>query len=56
MDEKKIWGQRGRDALFVGCVYMPTESSSVSLLDSCYELLKEDVLSFLKKGCKMFVI
>ena len=46
----KIRGQRGREALFVGCVYMPTESSSVSVLDSCYELLKEDVLSFKEKG------
>ena len=44
----KIRGQRGREALFVGCVYMPTESS-VSVLDNCYELLKEDVLSFKEK-------
>ena len=28
---------------------MPTESNSVSACDSCYELLKEDVLSFKEK-------
>ena len=46
----KIRSQRGREALYVGCVYMPTESSSVSVLDSCYELMKEDVLNF-REGC-----
>ena len=46
----KIRSQRGREALYVGCVYMLTESSSVSVLDSGYELLKEDVLSFKEKG------
>ena len=29
---------------------MPTESSSVSVLNSCYELFKEDVLNFKEKG------
>ena len=52
--EESIWlrirGQRGREALFLGCVYMPTESSSVSVLNSCYELLKEDMLNFKEKG------
>ena len=46
----RIWGQRGREVLFLGCVYMPTESSSVSVLNTCYELLKEDVLNFKEKG------
>ena len=29
---------------------MPTDSSSISVVDSCYERLKEDVLSFREKG------
>ena len=40
-------GGRGREAL---CVYMPTESYSVSVSDSVYEQLKVDVLSFKQKG------
>ena len=45
----KIRSERGREALYIGCVYMPTESTSVSVMDSCYERLKEDVLSFKEK-------
>ena len=29
---------------------MPTDNTSVSVMDSCYERLKEDVLSFREKG------
>ena len=29
---------------------MPTDSTSVAVLDTCYERLKEDVLSFREKG------
>ena len=29
---------------------MPTDSTSVSVMDSFYERLKEDVLSFMEKG------
>ena len=29
---------------------MPTDSTSVSVVDSCYERLKEDVLGFREKG------
>ena len=29
---------------------MPTDSKSVAVLDTCYERLKEDVLSFREKG------
>ena len=46
----RIRGQRGREALFIGCIYMPTESNSVNVLDSSYDLLKEDVLKFREKG------
>ena len=46
----KIRSERGREALYIGCVYMPTDSTSVSVMDSCYESLKEDVLSCREKG------
>ena len=46
----KLRGERGRGALFVGCVYMPNDSASVSFLEECYSTLKEDVLSFREKG------
>ena len=46
----KLRGERGRGALFVGCVYMTTDSASVSFLEECYSKLKEDVLSFREKG------
>ena len=29
---------------------MPTDSTSISVIDSCYDRLKEDVLSFKEKG------
>jgi hypothetical protein len=31
-------------------VYISTDSSSVAVVDSCYDRLKEDVLVFRKKG------
>ena len=46
----KIRSERGREALYLGCVYMPTDSTSISVMDSCYERLKEDVLSLRAKG------
>ena len=42
----KAWGGRGRSALYVGCVYMPTDSTSVAAVDAGYVRLKEDVLTF----------
>ena len=30
----KLRGERGREAIFVGCVYMPTDSASVSFQKS----------------------
>ena len=52
--EESVWmkvrGERGRLALYIGCVYMPTDSTNVAVLDTCYERLKEDVLSFREKG------
>ena len=32
------------------CLYLPTDSSSVAVVDSCYDRLKEDVLGFREKG------
>ena len=43
----KVHGERGRAALFVCCVYLPTDSSSVAVVDSCYDRLKEDVLGLI---------
>ena len=45
----KIRSERGREALYIRCVYMPTDSTSVSVMNSCYEGLNEDVFSFRKK-------
>ena len=54
MYEESVWmkirSERGREALYLGCVYMPTDSTSISVMDSCYERLKEDVLSLRAKG------
>ena len=51
--EESVWmkvrGERGRSALYIGCVYMPTDSTSVAVVESCYGRLK-DVLSFREKG------
>ena len=46
----KVHGGRGREALYIGCVYMPTTTASASMTDACYENLKEDVLIFKEKG------
>ena len=38
--EESVWmkvrGERGRSALYIGCVYMPTDSTSVAVVESCY--------------------
>ena len=51
--EESVWmkvrGERGRLALYIGCVYMPTDRTSVAVLDTCCERLKQDVLSFREK-------
>ena len=43
----EVRGGRGRSALYIGCVYMP--STSVAAVDAGYVRLKEDVLTF-KRG------
>ena len=40
----KVWGEK--DVY----IYMATDSTSVAVLDTCYERLKEDVLSFKERG------
>ena len=35
-----------RSALYIGCVYMPTDGSGTAAIDDSYSLLKEDVLTF----------
>ena len=46
----KVRGGRGKESLYIGCIYMPTTTASVSTMDACYKNLKEDVLIFKEKG------
>ena len=39
----EVKGERGRNTLFWGCVYMPTDSENVSVIESSYSKLKENV-------------
>ena len=32
----KLQGERGRLALYIGCVYTPTDGKTVTVLDTCY--------------------
>ena len=48
MDES-MWWEREGSYLYLLHIYMPTASTSVSVIDSSYEKLKEDVLSFKQK-------
>ena len=43
-------GGRGKESLYIGCVYMPTTTASVCTMDACYKNLKKDVLIFNEKG------
>ena len=51
----KVCGGRGKECLYIGCVYMPTTTASVSTMDVCYKNLKEDVLIFKEKGTVMLL-
>ena len=46
----KVKGERGRKTLFLGCVYMPTDSENVFVIESSYSALKEDVLRMKERG------
>ena len=52
--EESAWinvhGVRGRETLYIGCVYMSITTASVSKMNVCYENLKEDVLTFKGKS------
>ena len=51
----KVRGGRGKSALYVGCMYMPTDSTSVAAVDAGYVRLKEDVLSFREWWCYLVI-
>ena len=40
----KVRGERGRSALYIGCVYMPTDCTGTATIDDSYNSLK-DVLT-----------
>ena len=46
----KVRGGRGKEALYLCCVYMPTEGSAAAVIEDSYERLKEDVLEYQQKG------
>ena len=46
----KVKGERGRNTLFLGCVYMPTDGENVSIIESSYSALKGDVLPMKERG------
>ena len=46
----KAQGERGRSALYIGCVYLSTNSTSVAVVESCYGSLKEITFSFREDG------
>ena len=50
----KVCGGRGSEALYICCMH--TDSSSVNVIDSVYEQLKEDVHSFKQKGRVMLLM
>ena len=51
----KLTEGRCTDSLYIECIYMPTTTASVYMMDACYKKLKEDVLIFKKKGRVMLL-
>ena len=48
---RDVWMKvRGGRALYLCCVYMPTEGSAAAVIEDGYERLKEDVLEYQQKG------
>ena len=45
----KVGDERGRSALYIGCVYMPIDGTGRATLDDSYNLLEEDVLTSKQK-------
>ena len=52
--EESVWMKvrsgRGKEALYLCYVYMPTEGSAAAVIEDSYERLKEDVLEYQQKG------
>ena len=52
--EESVWmkvrGGRGSSALYIGCVYVPTDCTDSASIEGYYEKLKKNVLSFKEKG------
>ena len=49
--KESVWMKvRGKEALYLCCVYMPTEGSVAAVIEDSYERLKEDVLEYQQKG------
>ena len=46
---KRVPGGRGRETLYIGCIYMPTTTASASMMDTCYENLRRMSLFLRKK-------
>ena len=48
--EESVWMKvrcgRGKEALYLCCVYMPTEGSAAAVIEDDYERLKEDVFEY----------
>ena len=45
----KVRGSRGTEALYVCCIYMPTDSACASVIGDSYIKLKADVPGFMQK-------
>ena len=41
----KVRGERGKSALYIGCVCMPTDGSGIATIDDSYNLRKMSLLS-----------
>ena len=51
----KVRRGRGKESVYIGCIYMPTTTTTVSTMNTCYKNLKEDVLIFKEKGMVMLL-
>ena len=51
----KVRGGRGKESLYIGCIYMPTTTARISTMDAWYENLMEDFLIFKEQGKVMLL-
>ena len=58
--EESVWmkvrGGRGREALYVCCIYMPTDSACASVIEDSYIKLKETCLDSCRRGGLLFLV